>query len=308
MLLTSTEIAPSDVLQIINDLNRDGPRRLQNPRGHSDPPFVDVNGDGHLAPVDALFVINALNDGVRSSYVLGETSATASERSVQIGLGQDHGSRIYSFAVDAAFDTSDDSTAGEDRLEVYLVDPTNADRTLLDGGQPGTPFFVMEGEAASYPQETVHFDGSQVTLDLSSLANQSEGELRFELRNNDSGSQVTIRPLSNDIVEGVLVAEFPELPGEDPLPLTLHASWLSGSGGFQEIGFIVFDDQNGSVDGVRPGTPAYAQAVRNSPFRKTLFTDQDAPTAQVALDYSSRVYSTLRYFTLHVSLVCSGIS
>ncbi len=63
-------VAPSDVLKIVNSINREGPRRLPELRDRGDS-FLDVNGDGLLTPLDALTVINRLNDD------LGQTAADA---------------------------------------------------------------------------------------------------------------------------------------------------------------------------------------------------------------------------------------
>lgn len=52
-------VAPSDVLAIVNDLNRLGSREL--PFFASPPPFLDVTGDGFVSPIDALQVVNYLN-------------------------------------------------------------------------------------------------------------------------------------------------------------------------------------------------------------------------------------------------------
>ncbi len=56
-------VAPSDVLRLINSINREGPRRLPENRERGDD-FLDVNGDGLLTPHDALAVINRLNKGL----------------------------------------------------------------------------------------------------------------------------------------------------------------------------------------------------------------------------------------------------
>lgn len=52
-------IAPSDVLALVNDLNRLGSREL--PFFASPPPFLDVTGDGFVSPIDALQIVNYLN-------------------------------------------------------------------------------------------------------------------------------------------------------------------------------------------------------------------------------------------------------
>ena len=124
-------------------LNEQGSRRLPVDRELTSPPFVDVNGNGCLSPLDALLVISALNAGNRTPFVLDEGAADVTERSVMIGLGQTEGLRVYTFGIQAEFDTTDQMTATEDRLEVYLVDPADASKTLLDGGVSGTPIFVF---------------------------------------------------------------------------------------------------------------------------------------------------------------------
>jgi len=59
------QTTPADVLALINDLNRRGPRHLERiahataEAGHY---YLDVSGDGRLSPLDALMIINDLND------------------------------------------------------------------------------------------------------------------------------------------------------------------------------------------------------------------------------------------------------
>ncbi len=50
-----------DALLVIIDLNSNGPRLLTPATPFS--PFIDVNGDGAVAPLDALLVIIELNSG-----------------------------------------------------------------------------------------------------------------------------------------------------------------------------------------------------------------------------------------------------
>ena len=58
-----TLVSPFDVLAVINDLNRTGPRPVPIPAVPSDAPsrYLDVNGDNYVSPRDALVVINYLN-------------------------------------------------------------------------------------------------------------------------------------------------------------------------------------------------------------------------------------------------------
>jgi hypothetical protein len=47
---------------VINDLNENGSRKLEMTGVAGGPPYIDVNGDGYVAPLDAVQVINALNN------------------------------------------------------------------------------------------------------------------------------------------------------------------------------------------------------------------------------------------------------
>src|SRR5262245_52342011 len=53
---------PLDVLNIVNELNSRGSRKLADDKDPSRP-YWDTNGDQFIAPLDALRVVNALNDG-----------------------------------------------------------------------------------------------------------------------------------------------------------------------------------------------------------------------------------------------------
>ncbi|MFN6161409.1 MAG: dockerin type I domain-containing protein [Planctomycetota bacterium] len=53
-------IDPLDVLVIINEINRSGPRALD-PASDIAPPFYDTNPDGFIDPLDVLVVINTIN-------------------------------------------------------------------------------------------------------------------------------------------------------------------------------------------------------------------------------------------------------
>ena len=102
-------ISPIDALLVINEINVHGSRALLGSGGEDALLFFDVSGDSFCSPIDVLLVINALNEKRVSPYTLSESSGPGSEQAVRIGLGQDHGSRLYRFAIDACFDRSDTS-------------------------------------------------------------------------------------------------------------------------------------------------------------------------------------------------------
>ncbi len=54
-------MTPLDVLLIVNEINANGPQDLAQVNFQA-PPFVDVNGDGFCTALDALLVINFIND------------------------------------------------------------------------------------------------------------------------------------------------------------------------------------------------------------------------------------------------------
>ena len=291
------KLSPIDALHVIQNLNTYGSRVLASPPNNASAPFLDVNGDGRASPIDALLVISALNEGNRSPYMLSESTDATRQGAVRIGLGQESGSRVYTFAVDASFDSSSESTALGDRLEVYLVDPSDRDRTLLDGGESGSPFFVLSSNAATFPDDRVAFDDSIVSVNLTSLADRSEGELLFELHSGDgeAGSRVTVTPLSNDVVQGVLVVGLPNISSTAAVKQKMLAEWMEGTGGFQEIGLIAFDDASGAVGGVQVGHPGYSQAVLDSPSRQMLFNN-----SHTRGDTSDVSYGSGTWFGLYV--------
>ncbi len=55
------QVTPVDALSIINEINQGGAGVLPESRNEIAPPFYDVNKDGNLSPLDALIVINHIN-------------------------------------------------------------------------------------------------------------------------------------------------------------------------------------------------------------------------------------------------------
>jgi len=72
---------PLDALIVVNDLNANGSRLLAFPsEGDEPPPYLDVNGDGSITPIDALRIINKLND----AELEGESLMGVAMSSVQV--------------------------------------------------------------------------------------------------------------------------------------------------------------------------------------------------------------------------------
>ena len=54
-------VAPLDVLIIVNEINARGSRVLVASPGNTAPPYLDPSGDGNVSPIDALLIVNHLN-------------------------------------------------------------------------------------------------------------------------------------------------------------------------------------------------------------------------------------------------------
>ena len=132
---------------------------------------------------------------------LEERSSFVVQASFLVELGQDSGTRTLSFELDASFDTTDTVSLTSDRLEVYLVDPADPSQTLLDAGRPGTALFTLSESGAEFPPGRVRFDGSEVTIDLSSLSALATGQLAVQLINGDGddGTIVGLGSLTNEV-------------------------------------------------------------------------------------------------------------
>ncbi|MCA9262200.1 MAG: hypothetical protein KDA60_00065, partial [Planctomycetales bacterium] len=156
------------------------------------------------------------------AIILSETNQFLTEVSIPIELGQDEGNRTLSFQLDADFDTTDGNAAIEDTFLLYLVDSMDRTQTLLDRGERGTAFFSLGGGNADYQPGLVRFDGSVVSIDLTSLGDLSEGTLLAQLINSDTDEQsiVALSRFTNVVdIDGVASPAFlpvtvPVSPGE----------------------------------------------------------------------------------------------
>ncbi len=148
-----------------------------------------------------------------NSVILGEGNSSDVQTTLPVTLGQNSGSRHLQFDVTASFDTTDSASLTKDRLNVYLVDPTNPSQTLLDNGTPGTALFSLSKSGADYTPGLVRYDGKQVDIDLSSLANKTSGQLIFQLvsGDTDTGSIVRVQNITTVVNPiGVASPVFPQ--------------------------------------------------------------------------------------------------
>ncbi len=154
------------------------------------------------------------------TILLDETGGFISESTFAVDLTQGTAARTISIEVDAMFDTADTQGIIEDTFLVYLVDPADPGRTLLDRGANGTALFMLAGEQAEFTPGIVGFDGSRVEIDVSSVSGADEGLLVFQLINMDAdnNTQIALRNVANvtDPDDAVNTFAAPYRPVFDP--------------------------------------------------------------------------------------------
>jgi len=138
-----------------------------------------------------------------NTVLLAERNSKLVEAVVPVQLGQAKGSRTLRFQLKADFDKTYTTSAIEDLFQIYLVSPNNPNQTLLDGGSPGTPLFSLAGSKAEFLPGRVRYSGDTVEIDLTSLTNNSSGNLLFRLTDSDTDTRSTIevKNLTNTIDE-----------------------------------------------------------------------------------------------------------
>ena len=154
------------------------------------------------------------------TILLDETGGFISEATFAVDLTQGTAARTISFEVDAMFDTADTTGIIEDTFLVYLVDPADPGRTLMDRGENGTALFMLAGEQAEFTPGIVGFDGSRVEINVSSVSGADEGLLVFQLINMDAdnNTQIALRNVANvtDPDDAVNTFAAPYRPVFDP--------------------------------------------------------------------------------------------
>jgi len=149
---------------------------------------------------------------VPGAILLQEGNDFVVQATAPVVLGQAAGTRTISFDVLADFDTTDQTAAIEDTLLVYLVDPSLPNPTLLDRGTPGTSLLMMAGSQVEFPPGLVRFNGRTASIDVTSLASLTQGQLKFQMVGSDSdnGSLVQIANIKSVVdPTGIASPVFP---------------------------------------------------------------------------------------------------
>jgi RHS repeat-associated protein len=172
---------------------------------------TDAAGNQAVFSISITRVDQAVDPVGGDTIELAESSGWLSQQAFLIDLGQAAGSRRLSFEVNAAFDTSDSDALVGDLLQVYLADSANPGHTLLDRGREGEAIFSLGETGADFLPGQVTFNGTTVTVDLSSLADHAQGLLIVQLINGDGddGTTVTLGQFANTVDdEGVAATVF----------------------------------------------------------------------------------------------------
>jgi RHS repeat-associated protein len=135
------------------------------------------------------------------TLTLYEGNSFEVQKVTPVTVGVSAGTHTLEFDVNPNWDLKDFDAVAQDRLLVYLVNPSNPSQTLLDGGEAGTALFSLSGTQAEYRPGLVRFDGRHVSIDVSSLPMGTTGNLVFQMLNldGDTGSSVQIGNLTNTV-------------------------------------------------------------------------------------------------------------
>ncbi|MFO0905215.1 MAG: RHS repeat-associated core domain-containing protein [Pirellulales bacterium] len=221
--------APLDALLVINELNNAGTHALTGPAPRSR--FLDVSGDAFVAPLDALLVINVLNDPSSVDRVaLTEQGNLAEQgmRTVTIPTGM-NGRRVVEFELATRFDAAADGFAPGDQVLVYLVDPANPQRTLVDRGAVGTTVFALTSGRSEYATGLAAFDGRTVSIDATELPGGTQVGVKVQLvdANGARGTRVVARGFNAKLEAGsaMHLLPTPDSTLAEPGPAVDLSTW-----------------------------------------------------------------------------------
>ncbi|MEQ8848700.1 peroxidase family protein [Botrimarina sp.] len=153
----------------------------------------DASGDGAVGPEDYTLwseQFGAAADELKIREV--EAGAFVAEVERLVDLDASGGDRLLTFDVSSQFPRGDGGELQSVWFQVYLLDPADRSSTLLDRGQSGESIFSLQAGGADYPTGKVTFDGSTVSVDLSSIEDRETGLLVFQLVNGVAANETTI--------------------------------------------------------------------------------------------------------------------
>lgn len=180
-----------------------------------------------------------------TSITLAEGNSFLTQTFMSVGLGNVTGQRLIEFDLDAKFDFSDVGRVSEDLFSIYLRDPANPQKTLLDGGELGSSLFSLSGREYNAAAGIVRFDGKRVQIDTSRLTNAANGQLVFQLLNQDTDSGTTVNltnlttTVKNNGTPGRLI-EFP-IDRANPAPTVDLSGYTANSSAKLLVSNVRFD-------------------------------------------------------------------
>ncbi|MCA9137899.1 MAG: hypothetical protein KDB00_14105, partial [Planctomycetales bacterium] len=132
--------------------------------------------------------------------LLEESTDGVVEQSQTVVASELAGASTLSFDVRMDLDSADQTVSTEDLFLVYFVNKSNPSQTLVDRGTPGTALFQLSGANVEFATGLVTFNGTTVQIDAAGLPGGVDGEIRFQLINqdHDTGTSVAISPIIVD--------------------------------------------------------------------------------------------------------------
>jgi len=177
-------ITPMDALLIINDLNSKHSRVLPE-RKETTVSFIDVTGDRLTSPQDVLLVINYLNSYHAGNRTPAPGEFFSTEELIRVDLGPTDGAHLLRMDIDADFGSTTVASLLPDVLSVYVVDPVDTSKTILDRGSSGTSLFSLSPTKTEIAAGIARWDGKTLELDVSSLSDREFAYLKIQRFNGE---------------------------------------------------------------------------------------------------------------------------
>jgi hypothetical protein len=159
-------VAPLDALLVINEINVNGARSLAG-SGLTAPPFLDTNNDGEVTPIDVLLVINFLNEAEGEGGASSGGSGNGGNNGGTAGSGSPNGEQIDAFNTQSR--RLRDFLNASDPGEWLRANPSRrANHSTTDSSPP--PSESRDGEGGS------EWDAMVLEVARQWLSNQPEDE------------------------------------------------------------------------------------------------------------------------------------